>query len=184
MESVEAPRVDPGLRARRAALLSLASWRTREKERAGTTNEYDELRRGVNLEANGCLNAKPAGSLSGPLSPSGATEKFNNPTNGLARWLIMVIRGSLPPIRARGSTPTRGEGVIVDGGSYLNRFVGARRVFDRLQDRAHLSSSCRGGDLVFCDSAYFYKQHPKFRQLQLREYTCRYYNDTLQEIIL
>lgn len=52
-----------------AALLSrpCASRRAREKEGAGRTNEYDELRRGVNLEANGCLNAKPAGSHSGPL---------------------------------------------------------------------------------------------------------------------
>lgn len=66
MESVEAPRVDHGLSR---SPLSHPWSRAREKERAGRTNEYDELRRGVNLEANGCLNAKPAGSLSGPLSP-------------------------------------------------------------------------------------------------------------------
>lgn len=70
MESVEAPRVDPGF-GEEGPLSSLSLGRgprrAREKEGAGRTNEYDELRRGVNLEANGCLNAKPAGSLSGPL---------------------------------------------------------------------------------------------------------------------
>lgn len=68
MESVEASRVDPGLcEESRSPLAQSWSRRTREKEGVGRTNEYDELRHGVNLEANGCLNAKPAGSLSGPL---------------------------------------------------------------------------------------------------------------------
>lgn len=67
-------------------------------------------------------------------------------------------------------------------GSYLNRF-GTRQVFDQLETELTFHPDSSRWRLVFRDSAYFCK-HPKFRQLQLRKYTSRNYNDALREITL